>query len=124
VTAISLAVTRASGTSLVLDNAPLIVNEQGTIRTQQFDRALFQGFAASATLMDMTMVGTALTPRAVGFQAPFVQTSVTNLYAKLVSSNGLGITVTISGSNDPTGGPSKSNPPFGTTVNGARIVWQ
>jgi hypothetical protein len=26
--------------------------------------------------------------------------------------------------NDPTGGPSKSNPPFGNTVNGARIVWQ
>ncbi|MEP7325205.1 MAG: hypothetical protein ABI836_04580 [Gemmatimonadota bacterium] len=129
VTALSLSVTAAS-TSLVLDNAPLIVNEQGTIRAQQFDRAVFQGFPTGATstiLMDMTMVGTNVTPRPVTFTAPTVQTSLGagGLYARLVSSNGpQSVTVTISGSNDPTGGPSRSNPSFGTTVNGARIVWQ
>jgi hypothetical protein len=129
ITAMSLGVTRASGVSLILDNTPLIVHEQGTIRSQQFDRAQFINFptgATSAILMDMTMVGTAVTPRPITFTAPTVQTSLGTggLYARLLSSNALLVTVTISGSNDPTGGPSRSNPSFGNTVNGARIVWQ
>jgi hypothetical protein len=102
----------------------LIVNEQGTIRSQQFDKAQFIGFPSSATLLDMTMVGTTVTPRPVQFNNVSFQTSVTNLYARLVSSNTQFVTVTMQSSNDPTGGPSKSNPSFGTTVNGARIVWQ
>ncbi len=130
VTAMALGVSRGSGTSLVFDNAPLVVNEQGTIRFQTFDRAAFQGFptgATSAILMDLTLAGTSVTPRPLTFTAPTVQTSLGSggLYARLVSSNGpLAVTVTISGSNDPTGGPSRSNPSFGNTVNGARIVWQ
>lgn len=124
VTAMAVGINTPLTTSLIFDNAPLIINEQGTIRSQQFDRAQFQNFPTNATLLDMTMVGTALTPRSVVFNNDTFQTSVTNLYAKLVSSNALGVTVTINASNDPTGGPSKSNPPFGTTVNGARIVWQ
>lgn len=130
VTAMSLGITRASGVSLNLVNTPLVVNEQGTLRSQQFDRAVFSGFpttATSAILLDMTMVGTVVTPRPVTFTAPTVQTSLGagGLYARLVSSNGpQSVTVTINGSNDPTGGPSRSNPSFGSTVNGARIVWQ
>jgi hypothetical protein len=71
-------------------------------------------------------VGTTVTPRPITFTAPTVQTSLGTggLYARLVSSNTQFVTVTISGSNDPTGGPSRSNPSFGSTVNGARIVWQ
>jgi hypothetical protein len=130
ITAMSLGVTRASGVSLILDNTPLVVNEQGTIRSQQFDRAVFSGFptvATSAILLDLTLVGTNVTPRPVTFTAPTVQTSLGTggLYARLVSSNGpQAVTVTISGSNDPTGGPSRSNPSCGSTVNGASIVWQ
>jgi hypothetical protein len=124
VTAMSLAITTPLTTSLVFDDTPLIVNEQGTIRSQQFDKAQFIGFPSSATLLDMTMVGTTVTPRPVQFNNVSFQTSVTNLYARLVSSNTQFVTVTMQSSNDPTGGPSKSNPSFGTTVNGARIVWQ
>lgn len=123
-TTMGLDVTRGSGTSLILDNTSLVVNEQGTIRSQVFDRAQFQGFSASATLMDMTMVGASAATRQVTFNNVNFQTSVTNLYAKLVSSNTQGITVTMLGSNDPTGGPSRSSPPFGQTSNGATIVWQ
>ncbi len=123
ITAMSLTVT-AAGTSLVLNYAPLVVNEQGTIRPQQFDRVSFLGYSAGATLMDMTMVGTSVTPRPITFNGLALQTSGAGLYAKLVSSNSQFVTVTINGSDDPTGGPSKSNPSFGSTVNGARIVWQ
>jgi hypothetical protein len=123
VTAMALGISTALTTSLILDNAPLILNEQGTIRSQQFDRAQFQGFPTNATLLDMTMVGTGA--RSVVFNNVSFQTSVTNLYARLVSSNAPSlVTVTMQSANDPTGGPSKSNPPFGNTVNGARIVWQ
>ncbi|MEO8201706.1 MAG: hypothetical protein ABI679_14350, partial [Gemmatimonadota bacterium] len=123
ITAMSLSVT-ATGTSLVLNFAPLVVNEQGTIRSQQFDRVSFSGYSAGATLMDMTMVGASVTPRPITFNGLALQTSGAGLYAKLVSSNSQFVTVTINGSDDPTGGPSKSNPSFGSTVNGARIVWQ
>lgn len=124
VTVMAVAINTPLTTSLIFDNAPLIINEQGTIRTQQFDRAQFTGFPTNATLLDMTMVGTSLAARNVVFNNVSFQTSVTNLYAKLVSSNTQGITVTMQSANDPTGGPSKSNPPFGNTVAGARIVWQ
>ena len=122
----SLSVTRGSGTSIFLENAPLIVNEQGIARTQLFDRAAFSLYPATATLMDLTLVGSNAAPRNETFVGPNLQTSITGpgLYARLVSSNGQSVTLTISGSNDPTGGPSKSDPSFGSTVNGARIVWQ
>jgi hypothetical protein len=114
---------------MVVDNAPMILDEQGTAVPQLFDNVSFTGFPTTATtvsLMDMTAVGAALAPRSITFNNLTVQTSLGTggLYAKLVSSNSLGVTLTISGSNDPTGGPSRSDPPFGTTVNGARIVWQ
>jgi hypothetical protein len=124
VTAMSLSITTALTTSLIFDNAPLIVNEQGSFRSQQFDKAQFTGFPTNATLLDMTMVGTVAVPRPLQFNNVSFQTTVTNLYARLVSSNSQFVTVTMNASNDPTGGPSRSNPPFGTTVNGARIVWQ
>ena len=124
VTAVALSVNK-----LILDNAPMILDEQGTVRAQQFDNVIFQNFptvANTTILMNMTMVGSALATRSFTINTPTVQTSLGSggLYAQLMSSNGFGITVTIAGSNDPTGGPSRSNPPFGNTVNGARIVWQ
>jgi hypothetical protein len=114
---------------MVVDNAPMILNEKGTALPQTFNNVSFTGFPTTATtvsLMDMTAVGSALAVRSVTFNNLTVQTSLGSggLYAKLVSSNSLGVTLTINGSNDPTGGPSRSDPPFGTTVNGARILWQ
>jgi hypothetical protein len=55
-----------------------------------------------------------------------VQTSLGagGLYVKAVPSNGFGLNVVMSGSNDATGGPLRSNPPIGQTVAGATIIWQ
>jgi hypothetical protein len=114
---------------LVVDNAPMILNEGATGLAQTFNGVTFQGFptaATSAILMNVTAVGSALTVRPIAFNNITVQTSLGTggLYAKLISSNGLGLTLTIQSPNDPTGGPSRSDPPFGTTVNGATIIWQ
>jgi hypothetical protein len=123
VRAMSVTVSTGSTTSLVLDNAPLIVDEQGTIRSQTFDRALFQGFptgATTAVLMDLTMVGTSV-QRQVTFNNTALQTSLGSggLYVRVTSSNGLGLKLIMNASNDPTGGFSRSQ-----TVNGAVIQYQ
>jgi hypothetical protein len=129
VTAMSLSISTPLTTSLIFDNAPLIVNEQGTIRSQLFDKAQFSGFPTSATsvvLIDMALVG-APGPRGITFNTTTVQPTLGTggLYARLLNSNGpVPVTVTFNGSNDPTGGPSRSNPSFQTTFNGATILWQ
>ena len=110
--------------SLIFNNAPLIVNEQGTIRSQLFDRAIFQGFPTipnSAVLIDYTGVGTNVTQRQVQFNATTLQTNLGSggLYVRVTSSNGFGLRLTMAGSNDPTGGFSRSQ-----TVNGAQILYQ
>jgi fibronectin-binding autotransporter adhesin len=110
--------------SLVFDNAPLIVNEQGTIRSQLFDRGIFQGFpttATSAVLIDFTGVGTSVTQRQVQFNTTTLQTSLGSggLYVRVTSSNALGLRLTMAGSNDPTGGFSRSQ-----ALNGAQIQYQ
>ncbi len=110
-------------TGLVVDNGQMVLNEQGTARAQQFDNVTFQNNTTS-TMLDVTAVGAALAPRTIQFNNTTVPFGGTNLYVQLTSSNGLGVTVVMNGSNNPTGGPSRSNPPFGTTVGGARILWQ
>jgi len=108
---------------LTVDQLPLVIDEQGSIRLQQFDNVTFQNDTTS-TLLSLSLVGTALLPRTVTFNSTTVPFNGSNTYVQLVSSNGLGVTVVINGSNNPTGGPSRSNPAFGSTVNGARILWQ
>jgi hypothetical protein len=123
-TTVSLSVNK-----LTLDNTSMVVNEQGTGHAQQFDFVTYQGFpttANSVILLNVTAVGGAAAPRSIIVNNTTVQTSLGagGLYAKAVSSNGFGLNLVINGSNDPTGGPSRSNPPFGQTVAGATIIWQ
>jgi hypothetical protein len=123
-TAVSGAVAR-----LVLDHTQLVVNEQGTGRAQQWDNLTFQNFPTTATseiFFNVTAVGGAATPRNITVNSTTVQTSLGSggTYVKAVSSNGFGLNLIMNGSNDPTGGPSRSNPPFGQTVGGATIIWQ
>jgi hypothetical protein len=110
---------------MTIDNAAMVLDEAtpGTTSLQKFDNVVLQNNTAT-TMLDMTLIGSALSTRTVQFNNTTVPAGGANLYAKLVSSNGLGVTVKIVGSNNPTGGPSRSSPPFGTTVNGATIVWQ
>jgi hypothetical protein len=108
---------------LLIDQVPLTIDEAGTALAQQFDNVTFQNDTTS-TLLTLSLVGAALAPRTVTFNSETFSFNGSNLYVKLTSSNGLGATVVMNGSNNPTGGPSRSNPPFGTTVAGARIVWQ
>ncbi len=110
-------------TRLLVDQVPLTIDEAGTLLAQQFDNVTFQNDTTS-TLLSLSLVGTALAPRTVTFNTMTVPFGGSNTYVQLVSSNGQGVTVVINGSNNPTGGPSRSNPSFGTTVNGARILWQ
>ncbi len=110
-------------TRLTVDQVPISIDELGVILPQQFDNVTFQNDTTS-TLLDLKLVGAALAPRTVTFNSSTFSFNGSNLYVQLVSSNGLGVTVVINGSNNPTGGPSRSNPPFGNTVAGARILWQ
>lgn len=108
---------------LLIDQVPLTIDEVGTALAQQFDNVTFQNDTTS-TLLSLSLVGTALAPRSVAFNSTVVPSNGSNTYVQLVSSNGLGVTVVLVGSNNATGGPSRSNPAFGATVNGARILWQ
>ncbi len=54
--------------------------------------------------------------RTVTFNSPTFSLNGSNLYVSLTSSNGLGVTVVMNGSNNPTGGPSRSNPALRSTV--------
>lgn len=110
-------------TGLRIDQVPLTIDETGTALAQQFDNVIFQN-DTTATLLTLSLVGSALTTRSVVFNTPTFSFNGSNLYIALTSSNGLGVTLGVVGSNNPTGGPSRSSPPFGTTVAGARVLWQ
>ncbi len=112
-----------------IDHLQMALVEGATGLAQTFNGVTFSGFPTTATtevLLDLSAAGSALANRPIQFNNVNVQTTLGSggLYARLVSSNGLGVTLTMNASNDPTGGPSRSDPPFGTTVAGARIVWQ
>lgn len=119
----TLSTRRVQVNGLLIDQVPITIDELGTALAQQFDNVTFQNDTTS-TLLSLSLVGSALTTRTVAFNSTNVSFNGSNTYVQLVSSNGLGVTVVLVGSNNPTGGPSRSNPSFGTTVNGARILWQ
>ena len=123
-----LTVTAAAVTSLLADNARIFIDEQGVGQPQQFDNVTFQNLPSSGALpLSASLVGASLAPRSVTFtnvNFPVLPVGAGNLYAKLTSSNAQGITLILSGSNRITQGPPLSDPPNGTTVNGARILWQ
>jgi hypothetical protein len=128
----SLTVRRVQVSGLVVDNAPIIVNEQGAFSTENFSNVTFQGFPTTGTTMlSITGPGGTLAARPaftttnVNFQA--LPVGAGNLYVNLVSSNAGFFTLTMVGSNQSPqlsgNGPTLSNPPNQTTVNGATINW-
>ncbi len=112
---------------LVIDNGTVIVDEQNVPQAQQFDNVTFQGLTApgSAGLLTLAAVGDNVTPRTVTFTGvnfPVVDPGST--YVGLVSSNSESVTVAMQGSNRVAVGAASSNPPNGTTVSGATVLWQ
>jgi hypothetical protein len=119
----TLSTRRVQVSRMLIDQVPMTIDELGTALPQQFDNVTFQNDTTS-TLLSLSMVGAALAPRTVTFNGWTLSFNGSNSYVQLVSSNGLGVTVVVNGSNNPTGGPSRSIPSFGSTVNGARVLWQ
>ncbi len=100
-------------TGLTVDNAPMILNENGLQSTQVFDNVAFQGFpttANSSVLIDVTAQGNATGGRFIDIHSTQLQTSLGTggLYLRAQSGNGIGYTLRMIGSNDPTGGFSRS----------------
>lgn len=114
---------------LTLDHTQLVVNEQGTGHTQQWDNMTFQNFPTTANseiLFHVTAIGGAATPRNITVNTTTLQTTLGSggTYVKAVSSNGFGLNLIMNNSNDTAGGPARSNPPNQTTVAGATVLWQ
>jgi hypothetical protein len=98
---------------LTVDNAPMILNEGATGLAQTFNGVAFQGFPTgpnSAILIDVTAAGAALAPRPLQFNTTTLQLTLGTggLYVRVASSNALGLNLIMAGSNDPTGGFSRS----------------
>ena len=115
-----------------VDNAPMILNEQGTIFPHTFNNVSFAGFPTTgAQVMSITGVGSdvglrpAFNPSNVDFVS--LPTGAGNLYLKLTSTNGQAFILAMPGSNQSPqvggNGPALSDPPNSTTVNGAQINW-
>ncbi|MBP6668421.1 MAG: hypothetical protein KA180_03155, partial [Gemmatimonadales bacterium] len=118
---------------LTIDNAPMILDEQGVIFPHAFNGVSFTGFPTTgAQVMSITGVGSD-----IGLRPAFSPTNVDfaglpigagNLYVKLTSSNAQAFILTMINSNQRIAaggnGPTLSNPPNQTTVAGAQILWQ
>ena len=115
---------------LTIDNLPMVLNEPTAV-AETFNGVTFQNFATTnTTMLSMTGPGSALTVRSVTFNNVNFQSlgaGANNYYVKLVSSNGLGLNLTMSGSNQSPqqggNGPTLSSPPNQSTVSGATILW-
>jgi alpha-tubulin suppressor-like RCC1 family protein len=128
----ALTVRQLQVSGLIADNTSIILDEQGTGLVQQFDNVTFQNLPSVGALpLSVTGVGGAAAPRTITFNAvnfPTLATGAGNLYVKLTSSNGFGLTLRMLGSNQGIGalggGPALSDPPNQTPVAGATILWQ
>jgi hypothetical protein len=84
------------------------------ISTQQFNGVSFQGFpttTTSETLITVTAAGASLAPRSMTFNGTQFQQdfgNFTGVYVRVASSNLMGLNLIMAGSNDPTGGFSRS----------------
>jgi len=100
---------------MAVEHLQMVLNE-GTsiISTQQFDGVTFQGFPTTTTtetLITVTAAGAALASRPMTFNNTQFQEdfgNFTGVYVRVASSNGLGLNLVMAGSNDPTGGFSRS----------------
>ncbi|MBK8003718.1 MAG: hypothetical protein IPK12_07145 [Gemmatimonadetes bacterium] len=101
-------------TGLTLDNASVVVNEQGTIRSQVFNNVTYQNLPTAGALpLSLTLVGVSVAARNVTFTGvnyPVLPIGAGNLYAQLTSSNGFGVNLIMSGSNRITEGPATQQP--------------
>jgi len=99
---------------LVVDNAPMVLNEGTTGLAQTFNGVTFQGFPTTTTtaiLIDVSAAGSALSARTITFSGTQLQMTFgagSGTYVRVASSNGIGYTLVMAGSNDPTGGFSRS----------------
>ncbi len=99
---------------LTVDNAPLILNDQGGVTLNHvFNGVTFQGFPTTPTsvaLMDITAFGSAAGGKFIDLNNTQLQTTLGTggLYLRAASGNGIGYTVRVISSNDPTGGASRS----------------
>ncbi|MBL8980166.1 MAG: hypothetical protein JNM53_17270, partial [Gemmatimonadetes bacterium] len=128
----SLTMRRAQISGLTVDNAPLILDEQGAFSAENLSNITFQGFGPTgAQVLTISGPGGTLAAR-----PPITTTSVNfnplgvgagNLYVKVTSTNGGFITLTMTGSNQSPqvggNGPALSDPPNQTTVGGVTINW-
>jgi hypothetical protein len=119
-------------TGLTVNNAPMILNEAGTILSQTFDGVTFQGFPITGTtdiLMDLSLVGINSAPRTITFNTTTLQTTLGagGLYVRArTEGSPQFFNVVMSGSNvGGTGGdgPTRSDPANQQSVNGAQITW-
>jgi hypothetical protein len=98
---------------LQVDHVQMVLNEGTTGLAQTFNGVSFQGFPTTTnteTLITVTAAGGALAPRTLTFNTTTLQTTLGagGFYVKVASSNGLGLNLIMAGSNDPTGGISRS----------------
>jgi hypothetical protein len=113
---------------LKLDNAPLIWNESAA-GAVQFDNVQFVNFPGNVTQFKASAFGAALLTRSITMTGlTFTHLAAApGLYVDLTSANLLGVTLTLSGASESPqvggNGPTFSNPPNQTTVNGARVLW-
>jgi hypothetical protein len=106
--------------ALTVDNAPMVLNEGTTGLAQTFNGVAFQGFPITTTtaiLIDVTAAGSSVSARTIQFNGTQLQMSLGTggLYLRAASSNAVGYTLIMAGSNDPTGGFSRSQAVPGAT---------
>jgi hypothetical protein len=99
--------------SLTVDNLQMVLNEGTTALPHTFNGVLFQGFptaTTSAILIDVSAAGLVSGGRFIDFNGTQLQTTLGpgGLYVRAASSNAIGYTLRMIGSNDPTGGFTRS----------------
>jgi hypothetical protein len=102
-------------TGMTVEHLQMVLNEGvSIISTQQFNGVSFQGFpttTTSETLITVTAAGASLAPRSMTFNGTQFQQdfgNFTGVYVRVASSNLMGLNLIMAGSNDPTGGFSRS----------------
>jgi hypothetical protein len=100
---------------MTVEHLQMVLNEGvSIISTQQFNGVSFQGFpitTTTETLITVTAAGASLAPRSMTFNGTQFQQNFgnfTGVYVRVASSNAMGLNLVMAGSNDPTGGFSRS----------------
>jgi hypothetical protein len=123
----SLTMRRAQISGLVVDDAPLILDEQGTFATENLSNISFQNFPTTGTTMlkisgpgGTVAARPAVTTTNVDFQS--LPTGAGNFYVDLTSTNGGFFTLTMTGSNQSPQALPPGNGPALTKTTGANAT--